>query len=285
MQHNLTFIFFTLLLLLFAPGVVSPETHDSRRSSGHGNGDEQSRASKGADRNNPRALRDPPPPPLNGNNSVLGPPDVYLRVPELSVKHIGLEVDKLKADVSLRASVAGLVKVQAGVSVGVDKVNISIDDVGARLDLLIRLGSLVEIVNRTMQTLDLNPKLTAVINQVGDIATDTVGAAGGLVGSILGKTKGGGEITVDDKGNILEETKGSDGKVDRTVIGDYKKDMVFTGEQKDLGRGHVEKTYEYKKVGALVNIVFNSGGGVVRTTVVKADVQAGQDGKEGAGTG
>ena len=105
---------------------------------------------------------------------------MYLRVPELSVRHIGLEVDKLKADVSLRAEVANLVKVHAGASVGVDKVNNSIDNVGARLDLVIRLASLVEIVIRTRHTLDLGPKLATILDTAGDIVTDTVATAGGF---------------------------------------------------------------------------------------------------------
>ena len=230
---------------------------------------------------NSRALTDEPPPPLSLSNSTLGPPDAYLRVPNLSVGHIGLDVDYLKADVRLSARVANIVSVRAGISVGIDKVNISIDDVGARLDLVIRLGSLVQIVNRTMQTLDLNSTLMNAVNQVGNVASGAVGATGGLVGTVLGKSAAGGEITVDNKGDIVKEVKVQDGKVIREVVGNYKTSMVETGQQKDLGGGQVEKTFEYKEAGALVNIVFDGGGQVMRTRVVRADPM--QKGTSGLG--
>jgi len=50
------------------------------------------------------------------------PPDVLLRVPELHVGRIELGVEKLQADLNLNAKVAGLVTINAGVQVYVEKV-------------------------------------------------------------------------------------------------------------------------------------------------------------------
>ncbi|KAG5765958.1 hypothetical protein H9Q72_005985 [Fusarium xylarioides] len=102
-------------------------------------------------------------------NSSLGPPDVHLKVPELSVGRIELDVDNLHADINLNADIAKLVQINAGIQVGIDKVNITIADVEAELELVVRLGHLVEIVNRTLASLDLNPALINLLDSVGDI--------------------------------------------------------------------------------------------------------------------
>ena len=68
------------------------------------------------------------------------PPDVYLDVPELHVGRIELTVEDLQADINLNAKVANLVQVNAGVQVGIKKVNITIAEVDAQLELVVRLG-------------------------------------------------------------------------------------------------------------------------------------------------
>lgn len=70
------------------------------------------------------------------------PPDVYLDVPELHVGRIELTVEDLQADINLNAKVANLVQVNAGVQVGIKKVNITIAEVDAQLELVVRLGML-----------------------------------------------------------------------------------------------------------------------------------------------
>jgi hypothetical protein len=46
----------------------------------------------------------------------------------------------LSADISLNAKVANLVQLNAGVQVGIKKVNITISEVDAQLELVVRLG-------------------------------------------------------------------------------------------------------------------------------------------------
>jgi hypothetical protein len=118
-------------------------------------------------------------------SSTTNPPDVLLQVPQLSVDRIELIVDNLQAEVNLAASVANLVTINAGVQVGITKVNITIADIEAELELRIRLGNLVDIVNRTLATLDLNPLLINILNEVGDVVEAVVGAVDGLLGSIV----------------------------------------------------------------------------------------------------
>ena len=98
------------------------------------------------------------------------------------------DVDNLQADINLNANVAQLVQINAGVQVGISKVNLTIVDVDAQLDLIVRLGNLVDIVNRVFESLDLNPLLINTLNNVTSILDNVIGEVDGLLGSI---TQGG----------------------------------------------------------------------------------------------
>lgn len=128
------------------------------------------------------------PPRGNGTTSTRPPsvttstaPDVLLQVPELHVGRIELVVEKLQADLNLNAKVAGLVQVNAGVQVAVEKVNITIADVDVNLELVVRLGNLVQIVERVFDSLDLNPLLISLISNVTNLVGEVIGAVDGLV--------------------------------------------------------------------------------------------------------
>ena len=112
-------------------------------------------------------------------------PDVLLQVPELHVGRIELVVEKLQADLNLNAKVAGLVQINAGVAVAVEKVNITIADVDVNLELVVRLGNLVEIVERVFDSLDLNPLLLNLIGNVTNLVGEVIGAVDGLVSTLL----------------------------------------------------------------------------------------------------
>ena len=98
------------------------------------------------------------------------------------------DVDNLQADINLNANIAQLVQINAGVQVGIKKVNLTIADVEAELELVVRLGHLVEIVERVFESLDLNPLLINTLNNVTSILDQVIGEVDGLLGSI---TQGG----------------------------------------------------------------------------------------------
>jgi hypothetical protein len=195
------------------------------------------------------------------------PPDVLLNVPNLSVGRIELDVDNLQADINLNAAIAGLVTINAGVAVSVQKVNLTITDVEAELELIVRLGNLVQIVERVFNSLDLNPLLITALNDVTGLVNTVVGAVDGLLGSI---TQGGTTLSfiVDNLGNIVQEVVGATGNVS-SIVGNYLTNMTFTGATEQLQNGLVQKTYSYSPLNALVNIIFNTLGQVVQATVVK----------------
>ncbi len=207
--------------------------------------------------------------------SVATPPDVLLSVPKLSVGRIELNVDNLKADINLNANVASLVNINAGVAVSIQRVNLTIVDVDAQLELIVRLGNLVEIVNRVFQSLDLNPLLINTLNNVTSVLDPVVGVVEGLLGSI---TQGGTVLSflVDNLGNIVQQVAGPDGSPVSSIVGNYLTNMTDTGASQTLQSGLVQKTYSYSPLNALVEIVFNTAGQVVQATVAK---------RNGGGTG
>jgi hypothetical protein len=141
-------------------------------------------------------------------------PDVYLNVPNLSVGRIELDVDNLQANLNLAANVASLVSINAGVAVSVQKVNLTIVDVEAELELIVRLGNLVNVVNRVFQSLDLNPLLITALNNVTSLLDEVVGEVDGLLGSI---TQGGTTLSfiIDNLGNIVQQVSGG---VDQSMV-------------------------------------------------------------------
>lgn len=195
------------------------------------------------------------------------PPDVYLNVPQLSVGRIELDVEELSADINLNAQVANLVTINAGVMVSIETVNLTIADVDAQLELVVRLGHLVDIVNRVFQSLDLNPLLIDALNDVTSIVTTVAGAVSGLLGSI---TQSGTTLNflIDNLGNIVQEVVGAAGSTVSTIVGNYLQNMTFTGLEQTLSNGLVQKTYEYTPLNALVDILFNTAGQVVSASVI-----------------
>lgn len=195
-------------------------------------------------------------------------PDVYLNVPELHVGRIELGVEELQADINLNAKVAGLVTINAGVQVSVQKINVTIADVDVNLELIVRLGHLVDIVERVFESLDLNPLLIGLINNVTDLVGDVIGAVDGLLGSI---TQGGTTLNflIDNLGNIVQEVVGGATGGLSQIVGNFRLNMTQVGDEKKIQNGLVQKTFAYDALNALVDIVFNTAGQVVQAVVQK----------------
>lgn len=123
--------------------------------------------------------------------NISKPPDVWLDA-RVTVPTIILRVDNIRARLNLDARVASLVNLTAGVSVGIRSVELKILGlftfarfsskfsffsfvlgVNAHAQLAVRFDKIVEIVNKTLESLDLNPLLgrtiTAVQNTIDNV--------------------------------------------------------------------------------------------------------------------
>ena len=74
-------------------------------------------------------------------------PDVYVYVPKVHVGELNIDVERLEAHLALRAEVANLVNLVAGVHVGIDKVKIDLKDVDAECELKVRLENTYNILD------------------------------------------------------------------------------------------------------------------------------------------
>ncbi|MFZ4302754.1 hypothetical protein ACOZE3_33200 [Streptomyces cinereoruber] len=86
-------------------------------------------------------------------------PDVFLDVPLLKVDEIDLDVENLRAHVSLQAEVLDLLKLNVGADVVLGRVHLGISGVEAQAQLRVRLDNVARIINRVLTTLDRNPEM------------------------------------------------------------------------------------------------------------------------------
>lgn len=104
-------------------------------------------------------------------------PDVLLDIPEVTVDQIRLSVEGLDADLSLRARLANLLQLDAGVRVHLEGVELDMTGVSAEALLKVRLEKLVQILDRALSTIDRNPHLIDVLARSVGGGTDDVNRA------------------------------------------------------------------------------------------------------------
>ncbi|WP_199235854.1 hypothetical protein [Micromonospora sp. S4605] len=113
-----------------------------------------------------------------------GEPDVLLDVPDLRVESIRLAVDDLRADLSLKARLANLVQLDAGVRVDLHGVELDITDVRAEAVLKVRLEELRRILDRALTTIERNPQIIETLaGSVGGVVDDVHRSAQQVTGS------------------------------------------------------------------------------------------------------
>src|SRR5215207_170288 len=101
-------------------------------------------------------------------------PDVLLDVPKLRVEEIILDVEDLRAHVSVQADVLNLLRLSVGANVQLGGVHLEIRGVEAQALLKVRLDKVAEIINRVLATIDRNPEI------VDQIVPPVVAVAGQL---------------------------------------------------------------------------------------------------------
>ncbi|WP_371668434.1 hypothetical protein OG985_12705 [Streptomyces sp. NBC_00289] len=112
-------------------------------------------------------------------------PDVFLDVPLLKVDEIDLDVEDLRAHVSLQAEVLDLLKLNVGADVTLGRVHLGISGVEAQAQLKVRLHHVAQIIDRVLTTLDRNPEiLHELARGVGSAVRDVGGGARQAVGEL-----------------------------------------------------------------------------------------------------
>jgi len=82
-------------------------------------------------------------------------PDIVLNVPNVSVDQINFEINNLSARVALDAAVAqNAVQLFVGVDVHLERVKLTIDNIQACAQLIVRLDNVRKIVDRALEAVD-----------------------------------------------------------------------------------------------------------------------------------
>ncbi|VBB86217.1 Putative protein of unknown function [Podospora comata] len=220
-----------------------------------------------------------------GGVQLAEEPDVYLNA-SVSVGYIGVDVQNLTAKVNLDANVLKLLHFSAGVDASINRVQLKIENVSAKVELEARLGNVVKMVDDVLNSIDLNPIIATLGQEVTQIINSTTDLLDG-VGEGLGGGTGAGEedaaggnakrsfegshklesnvlFSVNDytgqahknrvlaqDGSIYDEYLDNDGnEQSRVVVGSYDKDMEFNGHNRTIEEeGNVvefELQYDYK---------------------------------------
>jgi hypothetical protein len=216
----------------------------------------------------------------HANVSVSNPPpDVFLNASVL-VGEIDLTVTNLTAKINLDAEVRSLLQFNAGVTAHIDRVSLVIQNITAYAHLEARLENLVSMIGDVLNSLDLNPVLATIGNDVSSLA----GAAlGGLTAAPASTPKVGkradlaarstsllDSFSLQDNilysvnnyegnthtnrvlfqnGDIVDEALDNEGNVlSHTVVGSVAADMAFNGYNKTVmlaGQDVQELEYTY----------------------------------------
>lgn len=86
-------------------------------------------------------------------------PDLTLDVPLLGIEELNLDVENLRARISLQADLADMVKLSVGVQADVDKVKLAAKGVEAQLLLKAGLDNVRDILGHALEALQRNPAI------------------------------------------------------------------------------------------------------------------------------
>jgi pyruvate/2-oxoglutarate dehydrogenase complex dihydrolipoamide acyltransferase (E2) component len=114
-------------------------------------------------------------------------PDLTLDVPSLGVEELNLDVENLRARVSLHAELADMVKLSVGVEADVDKVKLEAKGVEAQLLLKAGLDNVRAILAQALDALDNNPGI------LEDLLQTSGQPSGQPSGETTGETSGSGD--------------------------------------------------------------------------------------------
>src|SRR5215216_7111866 len=92
-------------------------------------------------------------------------PDVLLDVSELEVDKISLEVEDLRAHVSILVELANLLNISVGVDARLDQVKLEIEGVEADVVLKVRLKHIRAILEKALDAIGEHPEILRILSR------------------------------------------------------------------------------------------------------------------------
>jgi hypothetical protein len=141
----------------------------------------------------------------DGGNSTGQEPDVLLDVSELEVDRISLEVENLRAHVSVLAELANLVSLSVGADARLDRVKLEIEGVRAKVLLKVRLENVRAILEKALDTVAEHPEILESLGQTLDeLLEGRLGDARDTLEQLLGGLEEGDTVDALLKGRLEE---------------------------------------------------------------------------------
>ena len=113
-------------------------------------------------------------------------PDVLLDVSELEVDRITLEVEDLRAHVSILAELANLLSLSVGVDARIDRVKLEIEGVEAKVLLKVRLKHVRAILEKALETIAENPEILRILARtLSRVVRESLGETLGTLNEVL----------------------------------------------------------------------------------------------------
>jgi hypothetical protein len=132
-------------------------------------------------------------------------PDVLLDVRELEVDRLTLEVEDLRANVSLVAELANLLRLSVGVDARLDRVKLEIEGVRANVLLKVRLEHVRAILEKALDTIAEQPDILRILSQpLSEAVRATLGEVQATLSEVLDGLEVGGTVDEVLRGRLEE---------------------------------------------------------------------------------
>ena len=132
-------------------------------------------------------------------------PDVLLDVRELEVDRLTLEVEDLRAHVSLMAELANLLRLSVGVDARLDRVKLEIQGVEAKVLLKVRLEHVRAILEKALETIAEQPEILRILSRpLSELARESLGEARATLSEVLEGLEVGGTVDEVLRGRLEE---------------------------------------------------------------------------------
>ena len=113
-------------------------------------------------------------------------PDVLLDVSELEVDRINLEVEDLRAHVSILVELANLLNLSVGVDARLDQVKLEIEGVEAEVLLKVRLKHIRAILEKALDTIGEHPEILRILaRSLSQVVRESLGETLTSLDSVL----------------------------------------------------------------------------------------------------
>src|ERR671913_1315461 len=124
--------------------------------------------------------------PSNGEEPDGQEPDVLLDVSELEVDRITLEVERLRAHVSILVELANLLSLSVGVDARLEGVKLEIKGVEAKVLLKVRLKHVRAILEKALDTIAEHPEILRILARtLSRVVRESLGETLGTLNEVL----------------------------------------------------------------------------------------------------